>query len=75
MEAEVREFDRAGGRWPFEDDDVLGSYVGLLEGAQRFVAGETVLQKYLTKTEHPQQKTWLEDRLLQLDNNAARSKW
>ena len=71
MEAEVRAYDQAhGGRWPFEDDDVLGSYVSLLEGAQRFVAGETVLQKYLAKPEHPQQKTWLEDRLLQLDNNA-----
>src|SRR5262249_20358454 len=37
MEAEIRTYDQAhGGRWPYEDDDVLSNYVSLLEGVQRF---------------------------------------
>lgn len=71
MEAEVRGYSEAhGGRWPFDDDDVLGSYVSLLEGAKQFATGETVLLSYLKKPQNEQQRTWLQDRLLQLYNGA-----
>ena len=71
MEAEVRGYAQAhGGQWPYEDDEVLSSYVSLLEGAQHYAQGETVLLTYLKKPEQEQQKIWLEDRLLALYNNA-----
>ena len=71
MEAEVRGYTQAhAGQWPYEDDEVLSSYVALLEGAQRYAQGETVLFAYLKKPEQAQQKIWLQDRLLALYNNA-----
>ena len=71
MEIEVRAYEQAhDGHWPFADDDVLGGYVSMLEGARQFAAGETLLFKHLARPEHEQQKTWFQDRLMQLYNGA-----
>jgi predicted Zn-dependent protease len=71
METEVHGYEQAhGGAWPYEDDEVLGSYVALFEGAHRHAAGEAILLKHLAKLKQEQQRVWLQDRLLQLYNNA-----
>ncbi|HKD38550.1 MAG TPA: hypothetical protein VKB78_17180, partial [Pirellulales bacterium] len=71
MEIEVRSYEQAhDGRWPFLDDEALSSYISMLEGAHRYVAGESLLFKYSAKPEHDQQKTWFANRLLQLYNAA-----
>jgi Flp pilus assembly protein TadD len=71
MEAEVRSFAQAhNGIWPHQDNDVLGSYVSLYEGTGRHSAGESVLQTYLAKPEHDEQRKWLSDRLMALYNHA-----
>jgi predicted Zn-dependent protease len=71
MEVEVRAYEQKHeGAWPHEDNEVLGSFVRMLEGAKRHAAGEAVLQKHLAHPEHDQQKAWLEDRLVALYNDA-----
>ncbi len=71
MEAEMRGYEQAhGGQWPYEDDDLLDSYVKMLEGAGRDAAGETLLQRYLAKPQNDPQRYWLEDRILGVYNHA-----
>jgi autotransporter-associated beta strand protein len=71
MTAEVRGYVQAhDGHWPHADNEILGSYVHLLEGATRHAAGEKVLLKYLAHPENDDQRKWLNDRLLALYNSA-----
>ena len=71
MEVEVRGYEQAhNGVWPHLDNAVLGSYVSLYEGATRHAVAEAVLQKYLAKPEHDEQRKWLNDRLMSLYNHA-----
>jgi predicted Zn-dependent protease len=71
MESEVRDYAQANeGQWPHADNEILGSYVRMLEGADRHAAGETVLQSYLAKSQNDDQRRWLRDRLLALYNHA-----
>ncbi|HZZ27728.1 MAG TPA: VIT domain-containing protein [Pirellulales bacterium] len=71
MQAEVRSYDLAHPHgWPAQDNDVLGDYVHLYEGARHFADGETVLQKYLATPENEQQRKWLDNRLFELYDNA-----
>ncbi len=71
MEVEVRGYEQAhNGVWPHLDNAVLGSYVSLYEEVTRHAAGEAVLQKYLAKPEHDEQRKWLNDRLMALYNHA-----
>ncbi len=71
MEAEVRSYaQRHDGRWPHQDNHVLGSYVSLYEGGTQHAAGEKVLLQFLAKAEHDDQRQWIHDRLLSLYNHA-----
>lgn len=71
METEVRDYQQAHeGKWPYEDDEILGSYVHLYEGVKRHATGEAILQKYLARPTHDEQKKWLADRLVALYNDA-----
>ncbi len=74
MEAEVRTYEQAhDGHWPPADNEILGSYVHLLEGVTRHAAGEAVLLKHLSHPENDDQRKWLSDRLLALYNSALES--
>lgn len=74
MEAEVRAYEQShDGHWPHADNEILSSYVRLLEGATRHAAGEEILLKYLTHPENDDQRKWLNDRLLALYNSALES--
>lgn len=71
MDAEVRSYaQRHDGRWPHQDNHVLGSYVSLYEGGTQHAAGERVLMQFLAKAEHEDQRQWIHDRLLSLYNHA-----
>lgn len=71
MEAEVRTYaQRHEGRWPHQDNEILGGYVRLLEGAGQHAAGESVLTKFRDVAEHDDQRHWFDDRLLSLYNHA-----
>ena len=75
MQAEVADYLRANeGQWPYEDNEILGNYVRLFEGARRYAAGEEVLLARLTATKNLEQRKWLEQRLLQLYNEALAQK-
>jgi hypothetical protein len=74
MESEVRAYEQAhAGHWPHADNEILGSYVHLLEGANRFAAGEEILLKYLARPESDEQRKWLNGRLSSLYNSALES--
>jgi Vault protein inter-alpha-trypsin domain/von Willebrand factor type A domain len=71
MEAAVRAYEQAHqGRWPNADNEILGSYVHLLEGDRHYAAGEDVLQQRLERSENARQRAWLQDRLWALYNEA-----
>ena len=71
MQAEVSSYEQANhGLWPSQDDNVLGDYVPLYEGAKWFADGEAVLQKCLGVPESEQQRKWVEGRLFDLYNAA-----
>lgn len=62
------------GRWPYAENEVLGDYVHLYEGANRHAAGEAVLLKELAGNDHVEQRKYLELRLLQLYRHALEAK-
>ena len=71
FEAEINAYDQANhGQWPYEDDQILGDYVRMLEDSRRYVDGDNILQKYLANPQHISQRYWLQDRLWQLYNDA-----
>lgn len=71
MEAEVRDYAlRNEGRWPHQDNEILGGYVRLLEGAGQHAAGESVLTRFRDVAEHDDQRRWFDDRVLSLYNHA-----
>jgi len=71
MEAAVRKYEQAHkGRWPNADNEILGSYIHLLEGAQHYSAGEAILQQHLDRAENAQQRTWMQGRMGALYNEA-----
>jgi hypothetical protein len=74
MEAEVNAYEQAhAGHWPHADNEILGSFVHLLEGVSRYAAGEKVLLKHQAHPENDDQRKWLNDRLLALYNSALES--
>jgi tetratricopeptide (TPR) repeat protein len=74
MEACVTAYDRVHqGQWPHQDNEILSSYIGMLEGVNRHAAAEIVLQKYLAKPEQEEQRKWLKDRMLGLYNHALQN--
>lgn len=56
--------------WPHQDDELLGLYVQMLEGAMMHATGETILQQQMAKSDNSQQQSWMNDRLMSLYNNA-----
>lgn len=74
METEVTAYDQAHkGQWPHQDNDILGNYVHLHEGATRHAAGEIVLRRYLMQPKHEEQRKWLHDRMRLLYNHALQN--
>jgi predicted Zn-dependent protease len=71
MEIEVRAYTQANdGLWPHVDNELLGRYVSMLEGANRHAVGETALQTYAARQANDEQRKWLNDRLMSLYNHA-----
>jgi predicted Zn-dependent protease len=74
MEVEVRDYEQAhSGHWPHADNEVLGRYVHMLEGAKRRAAGEAILLRHLAEPENDDQRKWIDDRMLALYNSALES--
>ncbi len=71
MEAEVCGYSLAhGGQWPFDDDEVLSSYVSLLEGAKQHAAGKRFCSHISRSRRTNNRKRGCQDRLMQLYNSA-----
>lgn len=71
MEVEVRSYAQShGGQWPFQDAEILGSYISLYEQAGQHAAAEMVLKQFLARPENAVQRKWLDDRLMSLYNHA-----
>lgn len=67
LEAESQLFLQANkGHWPYEDDELLGQYVQMLQDAGRHGDGEKMLQSQFAGAQNDQERRWLKDRLLAL---------
>ena len=71
IEAEVTAYSQTnGGAWPHLDNELLGRFVSMREGANQHAAGETLLKSFLAKPVNDEQRKWLSDRLMSLFNHA-----
>lgn len=74
IEPEISAYVQAHqGLWPHADNDVLERIAGMYEGANRHMAGETLLKRFIAKPENDEQRKWLQDRLMSLYNHALES--
>ncbi len=71
MEAEYQSYLQANnGIWPYADNEYLGRYAQMFEGANRHAAGEAILKKQIARPANDEQRKWLNDRLMTLYNHA-----
>jgi Flp pilus assembly protein TadD len=74
LQAELNEFQTGNkGVLPVSANDVLMTYLGMLESAGHFAKGENVLLAQLKNPVHTQQRRWLNDRLDRLYHHALQS--
>jgi autotransporter-associated beta strand protein len=73
LEAELTAYEQAhDGRLPYDDHEVLDTYLGLLSDAGRHAAVEAMLLKEIAGIEHEAQQAWYYGRLWTYYNEALR---